>query len=69
MFIYVMFMLWGRKNKTSLIHVNISFIASDKPLKTNENSRELSRSAVKFCLNLRKLQRNIVGKSLQTKFG
>ena len=59
-----MFVMWGKQNKTTLIHVNISFIASENPLNTNENCREisleLSQSAMKFCANLRRLQRNIV---------
>ena len=47
-------------DKTSLIHVNISFIASKKPLNTNENSLKMSLSAVKFCSKLRRLLQSIV---------
>ena len=96
-----MFVMWGKQNKTTLIHVNISFIASQNPLNTNEKfarniakcreiSLELSQSATKFRSNYRGVprnfartyvdcseislslkqqdSRNIVEKSLQTKF-
>ena len=52
--------LFDEKNETTLIPVHISFIASENPVNTNENSLELSRSAAKFRSNLRRLQRNIV---------
>ena len=43
-----MFVMWGKQNQTSLIHVNISFLASEKPLNRNEIPLKLLQTAVKF---------------------
>ena len=43
--LHVMFVMWGKQNKTSLRHVNISFMESEKPLNTNDNSLLISLSA------------------------
>ena len=43
--LHVMFVMWGKRNKTSLRHVNISFIESEKLLNTNDNSLLISLSA------------------------
>ena len=53
-----MFVMWGKQNKTALIYVNISFIARENPLNTNENSLERSLSAMKFHSNYHRVPRN-----------
>ena len=42
----------------TLIQVNISFIGSENPLNTNENSLKISLSAVKFRSHCREVPRN-----------
>ena len=42
----------------TLIQVNISFIGSENPLNTNENSLKISLSAVKFRSHYREVPRN-----------